>query len=170
MLVECLGGQRIQTDVLTGKLLGDSNVSGLGGDDILYGGRGNNVLDGGDGRDLLVGDAGDDSLNGGAGKDELLGGQGMDVFVFEDLDAVDKIRDFDLSDDTIDLSAFGIDSGDVKISGNNVFADTDSSVKGYELHIVVQGDKVRIDDIYFGSEAASGGASAQMQTEYVIAA
>ena len=115
------------------------------------GGSGNDTIVGNAVRNVLNGNAGDDTLNGGAGKDELFGGQGKDVFVFEDVDAVDKIRDFDSSNDTIDLSAFGIDSGDVKISGNNVFADTDSSVKGYELHIVVQGDAVNLtNDIIFG--------------------
>ena len=110
----------------------------------------------------LFGGAGDDVLNGGSGKNDLTGGAGNDVFVFEDASSTDKIRDFDSGNDVIDLTAFGIDSGDVKITGGKLFADTDG-VGGYDLQIVVQGDKVQMSDIMFGASelmASSAGAGA----------
>lgn len=116
------------------------NAVGGGGNDVIIGNAANNTL---------TGNAGDDILVGGLGKDELIGGAGNDIFVFAETDAADKIRDFDSGADVIDLSAFGIGAGDVKITGGNVFANTDGA-KGYDLHIVVQGDSVLMSDIFFG--------------------
>lgn len=111
------------------------------------GGSGNDRITGNALNNMLSGGAGNDTIWGGLGKDELIGGLGNDIFVFAETDAADKIRDFDAGD-RIDLRAFGIDANDIKIAGNNVFADTDG-VKGYDLHIVVQGDKVEMTDIMF---------------------
>jgi serralysin len=151
------------------------NATGGSGDDVLIGNAAANRLTGNAGTDTLLGRGGDDTLlggagndvlNGGAGKNELIGGAGNDIFVFEDSNAKDKIRDFDSGNDLIDLSAFGIGQRDVKIAGNNLFADTDG-VKGYDLHIVVQGDKVLMSDIFFGTPAGAGGG---VHSEHVMIA
>lgn len=152
------------------------NASGGSGDDVLIGNSaantltgnaGNDTLLGRDGNDTLYGGAGNDVLNGGAGKNELIGGLGNDIFVFEDAGSKDKIRDFESGRDKIDLTAFGIDSGDVKISGGKLFVDTDG-VRGYDLEIVVQGDKVKMSDILFG-DPDSTSIQHMMQTHYAIA-
>ncbi len=117
------------------------NAVGGGGNDVIIGNDANNKLYGGDGDDILIG---------GAGKDELFGGAGNDIFVFTDADLSggnDKIRDFETGD-RIDLSAFAIDESAVKIAGSNLFVDTDG-VKGYDLHIIVQGDSLQATDIIF---------------------
>ncbi len=62
--------------------------------------------------DRLVGSAGADILNGGLGNDTLSGGDGRDVFVFgvkPGRGNIDRILDFNSTDDTIHLSrtAFG---------------------------------------------------------------
>lgn len=55
--------------------------------------------------DKLVGTAGDDILIGGKGHDVLTGGAGRDTFVFKHLkDGIDKITDFKIGVDLIDVS------------------------------------------------------------------
>ena len=71
-------------------------LSGLGGDDTLDGGRGSDVLDGGSGNDTLIGDR---------GLDRLTGGTGEDTFVFTKVaDRIDRITDFEIGIDAIDVS------------------------------------------------------------------
>jgi predicted outer membrane repeat protein len=94
--------------------LGNDRLSGDTGNDTLIGGDGNDVLKGGAGDDTLMGQGGNDKLLGGAGndilvggvgKDTLIGGTGKDIFVYESMkDKRDIIRDFDASQDMIDLS------------------------------------------------------------------
>ena len=118
-----------------------------------------------------VGGAGDDILIANSANNELTGGAGNDTFVFLEAASKDKIRDFDSGNDVIDLSAFGIDSGDVKLTGGKLFADTDG-VGGYDLQIVVQGDKVQMSDILFGTSdmmaASAGGGGLAPNQDMVI--
>ena len=109
-------------DTLQG-LAGDDTLEGGSGHDFLYGDDGLDILSGGSGDDFLQGDLGDDTLHGGDdddtlhggegndilyggdGFDELTGGAGADTFVVSsDTDNVDKITDFDVDNDILDLS------------------------------------------------------------------
>lgn len=64
------------------------------------------IIRGGHGDDRIGGGPLDDTLSGGAGADVLSGGGGVDRFVFGSLDTGnDRITDFDLEKDIIDLSA-----------------------------------------------------------------
>ena len=104
------------------------NAVGGAGNDLIIGNGLNNLLKAGAGNDILV--TGD-------GRDTLTGGTGNDIFVFTHKGVGDRVTDFETGKDKIDLSAFnGVDSSDVKISGNTLFVDTDS-VKGYDLQIQV---------------------------------
>jgi len=172
--VENLVGSN-HNDVLTGALLSDSDLIGLGGDDLLYGGLGRNLIDGGDGRDVLVGDRGADTLlggagndaldggsdadllDGGAGNDALRGGRGNDTFAFGD-SGTDTILDYERGE-KIDLSAFGIDASAVKIVKDKIFVDLQGS---NDLTIVVHGAKVGMNDLVFAP--AAGQATAALQT------
>ncbi len=82
----------------------NDTLSGGADRDRLNGGPGNDVLDGGSGRDRLDGEEGNDTLNGGTDRDKLTGGVGADTFVYESGGDRDKIRDFDISLDVLDLS------------------------------------------------------------------
>ncbi|RDI61277.1 hypothetical protein DES45_102672, partial [Microvirga subterranea] len=56
--------------------------------------------------DTLIGTSGDDKLFGKGGSDLLTGGEGKDTFAFDtrlDGSRIDKITDFDVNDDTIQL-------------------------------------------------------------------
>ena len=86
---------------------GNDTVQAGGGHDDVHGGTGNDVLYGEAGNDLLHGGEGNDTLYGGDGLDTLFGGAGDDIFVFETASAfnnVDVIKDFNLTDDAIDIS------------------------------------------------------------------
>ncbi|MEO5917639.1 MAG: type I secretion C-terminal target domain-containing protein [Luteolibacter sp.] len=64
------------------------------------------IIRGGHGDDRLGGGPFDDTLSGGPGTDILTGGGGVDRFVFGGVDTgADRITDFDLEKDIIDLSA-----------------------------------------------------------------
>lgn len=82
-----------------------------GGNMLLQGTAADETLFGGGGRDVLRGGDGADTLMGGAGADRLEGGIGADVFVYgnvSDSNSVsgrDKIVDFELGVDKVDLSA-----------------------------------------------------------------
>lgn len=83
----------------------NSNLTGNTGNNELTGNAGNNTLNGAVGRDSLFGGVGNDVLLGGTGNDTLSGGAGKDIFKFNAaLTAnTDKISDFAVADDTIQL-------------------------------------------------------------------
>jgi len=91
---------------LTGSPNGDS-LSGNSGTNLIRGGNGKDSVSGGGGADTLYGDANDDLLRGGTGKDILYGGSGKDAFRFDttpdSTTNVDRIMDFSVADDTIQL-------------------------------------------------------------------
>ena len=98
-------------DTLVGGTLADS-LSGGAGNDSLSGGTGNDTLLGGDGHDTLMGGTGDDALNGGAGNDALRGqagndviatGAGTDRVIFAAGDGADRVTDFALGIDKLQL-------------------------------------------------------------------
>jgi Ca2+-binding RTX toxin-like protein len=64
----------------------------------------NNAMTGDDLNNTLDGGAGNDTLNGGTGVDRLTGGAGNDSFAFDNLEDVDRVLDFNVLDDTIQLS------------------------------------------------------------------
>ena len=101
---------------------GVDNVWGGAGADTIDGGFHNDILRGEDGDDYIRGDAGADQLFGGAGVDRLFGGGGNDVlhldqdtdylwggngadrFVLDTASGIDRIVDFEVGIDKIDLS------------------------------------------------------------------
>ena len=107
---QATGGSGIDTiagfERLTGSPNGDS-LSGNSGTNLIRGGNGKDSVSGGGGADTLYGDAGDDLLRGGTGKDILYGGSGKDAFRFDttpdSTTNVDRIMDFSVADDTIQL-------------------------------------------------------------------
>jgi serralysin len=82
---------------------GDDKLRGNGGHDRLYGGNGDDRLMGGGGRDRLFGGDGDDRLDGGPGRDKLTGGAGADVFVFRENSNLDRVLDFEVGTDHVDV-------------------------------------------------------------------
>lgn len=98
--------------VLHGGLFADTLV-GSSGDDFIYGGFSADILFGLNGDDRLAGGSGDDVLRGGAGDDVLIGGDGADRFVFAPGGGADFIKDFDVSEDILDLRR--LDIGDAAI-------------------------------------------------------
>lgn len=89
---------------------GDDLVLGGGGRDAIFGGRGDDTLKGEEGRDYIRGGKGDDIIDGGADNDAMFGGRGADTFVFDEASGHDRIFDFRVNHDKIDLTAFGFDS------------------------------------------------------------
>lgn len=108
------GGENVDT-IFGGS--GNDSIDGNVGDDSLFGGRGNDTINGGNGDDTIVGGMGADSLTGGAGADTFVFTAMSDSFVGNG----DTITDFDAGVDKINLSVFGITSGDVTLnaSGGN---------------------------------------------------
>ncbi|WP_425041406.1 M10 family metallopeptidase C-terminal domain-containing protein [Primorskyibacter sp. S187A] len=93
---------------------GEDRLFGGADDDLLAGNSGNDLLRGSAGEDRLFGGSGNDTLEGGSGADVLNGGSGADVFVFENISdsrqgsgSRDRITDFEVGLDKIDLSALG---------------------------------------------------------------
>ncbi|MBD2069025.1 phytase [Leptolyngbya sp. FACHB-671] len=116
-------------DVLRGDRNQSSTGGNTGGDDILYGGTGNDRIGGKSGNDRLYGEAGndhlfgdngDDLLRGGLGNDRLIGGRGSDTFVLAAGEGTDTIRDFQVSEDRIELPE-GLTFGQLSViqSGQN---------------------------------------------------
>jgi hypothetical protein len=94
------------------RLRGDAapnQIEGLGGADRLEGLGGDDTLLGGDSRDQLLGGDGDDILDGGRERDVAIGGAGADVFVLDDTDSYDLIRDFSVAEgDSVRITAAGL--------------------------------------------------------------
>jgi serralysin len=117
-------GQLISSDFLYNPGTAAKTVNGGNYADVLFGGRGADTLNGYAGNDILLGGIGNDDLFGGAHNDVLIGGagwdwstggSGADIFRFRALsDSTpnanrDRITDFDLDVDRIDVSAIDAD-------------------------------------------------------------
>ncbi len=96
--------------------LDGNHMDTLGADDFLLDTAPNQTLMGSSGNDVLAGSTGDDLIISSGGADTLSGGDGEDTFRFDDLShsqrygAKDRITDFDVSNDIIDLSSLGFDT------------------------------------------------------------
>ena len=90
---ETLKGTK-ESDILYGNS-GDDKLIGRDNDDMLFGDEGNDLLMGNRGNDVLVGDFGNDTLR---------GGDGSDLFVLTSDSGVDRIEDFEIGQDLIQLS------------------------------------------------------------------
>ncbi|WP_334065009.1 cadherin domain-containing protein [Limimaricola cinnabarinus] len=106
---------------------GADSIEGNNGRDTIDGGNGDDAIDGGNGRDTIDGGNGDDEIDGGKGRDFMTGGSGDDSFVINDKLKGDRITDMDADDDTIDLSAHGIDFDDIEVKsrGDNTVLKID---------------------------------------------
>ncbi|SDY83501.1 M10 family metallopeptidase C-terminal domain-containing protein [Nitrosomonas sp. Nm33] len=92
------------TSAINGTGNGLANVlTGNSAANQLNGGAGNDTLNGGGGNDTLNGGRGNDKLNSGTGTNTLTGGSGKDIFKFTTAGHIDKITDFSVVDDTIQL-------------------------------------------------------------------
>ena len=93
--------------------IGNDELNGGSGHDLLGGGPGDDKLFGGGGRDDLSGDTGDDlimggggrdMIYGGAGEDDLYGDAGADRFIFDTNQGIERIHDFELGKDVIEIA------------------------------------------------------------------
>ncbi|WBA16651.1 VCBS domain-containing protein [Salinivibrio proteolyticus] len=117
---------------------GDDTLIGNEGDDSLLGNHGDDTLDGGLGDDLLIGGKGDDTLTGGLGSDTfafLSGDQGS-----VGAEAVDRITDFDVQKDTLDLSELLIDEDQAGASLEDYLTLEDNDQGEATLYIASAGD------------------------------
>jgi len=112
------------------------NVIGGSGNDNLRGSGVDNRLQGGAGNDFLYGSGGNDILIGGFGDDTLIGSGHDDVFVFGPGFGRDTIDDFDDnargSQDTLDITAFGITAADfaARVTITDIGNDTRITIDG----------------------------------------
>jgi len=132
---------------------GNDVIFALNGDDTLTGGAGDDRLHGQSGKDMINGEAGDDTLFGGNGFDRLNGGDGSDyldgrngiavytggagddVFVINNDDSVDWIRDYELGTDLIGITD-GLTYSDLDITGNvNSFIEANGKRIGVVLGV-----------------------------------
>jgi len=86
----------LSADVENLTLTGASAINGAGNGKA-------NVIIGNSAANQLNGKAGNDTLDGGAGNNVLTGGTGNDVFKFTTTGHTDKITDYDVANDTIQL-------------------------------------------------------------------
>lgn len=87
-------------DVMTGGSAADI-LWGRSGNDVISGQSGNDRLSGDAGADSLYGGFGNDRVDGGIGNDLVFGGAGADLFVFEQGDGRDTLRDFQNGSDRL---------------------------------------------------------------------
>lgn len=130
------GTTLLQDNSLNASDEGDDVIYGGDGNDTLIGGgwnndirtnlifddgeqftgaEGDNELWGGEGNDLLYGAEGVDKLIGGEGDDTLSGSTGDDTFTFAPEHGHDTITDFNLQDDTLDLTQLELSQVEVTI-------------------------------------------------------
>ena len=154
---------------LANKITGNgaaNTLKGGSGNDSVSGGNGSDTLYGEKGNDTLYGNSGNDLLRGGAGNDLLYGGTGKDVFR---LDAalsastnVDRIRDFSVADDTIQLenaifTRFGTKTG--PIASGNFKASTTGRATDSNDYILYETDTGKI---FYDADGNGAGGSVQI--------
>jgi len=129
---------------------GNDILLGRGGDDTLIAGLGNDSLFGGDGNDLLFGDAGDDMFTLAAGTDRVFTGTGNDTVVTSTGIGVDKVMDFDIASDVIDVSDFNFGNFlDIQTILTDVNGDARLNFGGGDLLILTGIESISLDSSHF---------------------
>ena len=124
----------------------DDIVTGGKGADKLWGGAGSDRVYGGSGDDIVRGDGGNDVVRGDLGDDTLYGGGGADSFVFAANWGLDTIKDFADGTDLMDVSALGVNAGDLNVSNSGGDAIVDF---GGSDSIVIEDQAGNIDQADF---------------------
>lgn len=110
------------------------------------------TLDGGAGSDTIYGQEGDDFIIGGTGADYLEGGIGADTFSFADNSGSDTIGDFQIGQDTIDVSGLTNADGDaVTVDDVTVISDGEDGT----ILIFPNGEQIRfhaVDPSFFQTD------------------
>lgn len=137
-------GQHGVTQLVLPKSQVAAPLLGGAGSDLLTGGGQDDLIWAGAGSDTLSGGAGADILAGGAGADRLIGGAGNDIFVFEAEPDRDQIDDFQLGQDRIDLSRWGMLYSPAELTIRARAVGADVSFDGNSLRINTA-DGTRLD-------------------------
>lgn len=103
-----------RTTLTNGHFIFNADILGDGGNNTLNGTSAGEIMKGLAGNDTVTGNGGADTIDGGAGKDVLTGNAGADIFVFKALadsteTNLDRITDFTVNVDKIDLRGLGFD-------------------------------------------------------------
>ena len=107
---ETVADTALETATALAAVVWETNeIVGTSDRDIFHGRDGDDVFTGGGGSDSLVGRGGADRLRGGTGNDSLHGGAGEDIFIFDEGDGNDRVRDFS-DEDTLDLRGLNLDA------------------------------------------------------------
>ena len=126
------------------------------------------IIRGGHGDDFLGGGLLDDTLSGGAGADILTGGGGVNRFVFGGVDTGnDRITDFDLENDIIDLSAlFWGQTGDARQSvSTRLDANFSTPTPTLDTVLIVQRPDGTTQEITLENKVVSGNQLIQLIVE-----
>jgi len=141
-------------------LTGSNNVNGTGNSSA-------NTLTGNSGVNTLNGGGSGDTLNGGLGKDILTGGTGADKFLFKTAlsasNNVDKITDFNVSDDTIqiDNAIFTTVTGTGALSAAQFVKNNTGLAGDSNDRIIYESDTGKI---FFDSNGSASGGSVHFAT------
>ena len=164
------------------------NVQGGTGNDLITGDTKPNILVGEDGRDTLNGGEGDDTLLGGLGGDLMTGGQGNDIFYIEKGDTFlspdpltpwDKIFDFELGKDKIQLGSInGPGPEGTNLIGGQVVMEfksfTDKTWNTIWTDFVNKDDFAsttsKVDVYFFSFTRTSGAKGAEVAGDYLVIA
>ncbi len=106
----------------------NDTLNGGAGDDVLFGGHGSS-------HDILYGNDGDDILVAGQGTDTLNGGAGADTFVFGDAQDGGRIEDFNVAEDTLDLSGWFLLQDVAQLGYVSYGNRVNISFRGYSLTV-----------------------------------
>jgi Ca2+-binding RTX toxin-like protein len=153
-------------DALIG-FAGNDYLAGDAGNDVIFGGTDNDAILGGAGNDYLDAGAGDDILISGKGNDKLFGGSGNDKFLITKAPgAIDKITDFNLAEDSLDLTDFDRSFTDIKLLATNSSFNENGDLSidlGANQTLILQGitaDKINLNlaglNIKFAIDAIAG--------------
>ena len=85
-------------------------IMGYEGKDYIWARRGHDDIYAGDGNDWIWAGRGRDVIYGEGGNDKMYGGKGRDTFVFKYGSDHDKIKDFNVKKDVLDISDYGFKS------------------------------------------------------------
>ena len=141
------------------------NVISGDGADLLRGSSLANAMEGGAGNDTIEAGSGDDLLLGDSGSDVLTGGSGADIFVFNTeagLSNIDRITDFSVADDTIQLENAiftGLVAG--ALSATGFAANASGQAQDSSDRVIYETDS---GALFFDADGKGGAAAVQIAT------